>query len=48
LLDNILFLTFYTGLILLFRKKNWGGGGTAPPAPPLATALEGDGQYNVN
>ena len=36
--DNILFSTFYTGLFLLFRKKNWGA--RAPPAPPLATALE--------
>ena len=28
----------YTGLFLLFRKKNWGG--TGPPGPsPLATAL---------
>ena len=27
----------YTGLFLPFRKKIWGG--TAPPAPPLATAL---------
>ena len=34
--DNILFPTFYTGLFLLFRKKNWGRG---PSAPPLATAL---------
>jgi len=37
LLDNILFLTFYTGLLLLSRKKT--GGARAPPAPPLATAL---------
>ena len=37
--DNILFSTFYIGLFLLFRKKNWGGGARAPPAPPLATAL---------
>ena len=36
--DNILFSTFYTGLFLLFRKKNWGGA-VPPPAPPLATAL---------
>ena len=35
--DNILFSTFYIGLFLLFKKKN--GGGRAPPAPPLATAL---------
>ena len=33
LLDNILFLAFYTGLFLLFRKKNWGG--TAPRPLPL-------------
>ena len=39
LLDNILFLTFYTGLFLLSRKKT-GGGARAPPAPPLATALQ--------
>ena len=36
--DDILFSTFYTGLFLLCRKKNWGG--TASPAPPLATALD--------
>ena len=37
--DNILFSTFYTGLVLLFRKKL--GGCTAPHlAPPLATALK--------
>ena len=36
--DNILFSTFYTGLFLLFRKKT--GGARAPPAPPLATALD--------
>ena len=28
----------YTGLFLHFRKKT-GGGGTGPPAPPLATAM---------
>ena len=29
--DNIFFSTFYTGLFLLFRKKNWEGSG--PPGP---------------
>ena len=37
--DNILFSKFYTGLFLLFRKKNWGG--TAPPAPPLPSPCYG-------
>ena len=31
--DNILFSTFYTGLFLLFRKKNWGA--RPPPPRPL-------------
>ena len=34
---DILFSTFYTGLLLLFRTKT--GGARVPPAPPLATAL---------
>ena len=40
--DKILFSTFYTGLFLLFGKKL---GGTGPPAPPLATALQGNPEY---
>ena len=37
--DNILFSTFYTGLFLLFRKKNWGGTGPPGPYPCYGTAL---------
>ena len=33
--DNILFSTFYTGLFLLFRKKNWRGTGPPRPLPLL-------------
>ena len=35
MLDNILFSTFYTGLFLLFREKNWGGHGPPRPLPLL-------------
>ena len=37
----------FTGLFLLFRKKTGGGGARAPPAPPLATALETAQQLTV-
>ena len=35
---KVYFSTYYTGLFLLFWKKNWEG--MAPPVPPLATALQ--------
>ena len=37
--DNILFSTLYTGLFLLFRKKNWGATGPPGPSPCYGTAV---------
>jgi len=39
LLDNILFLTFYTGLLLLSRKKTGGARGPPGPSPCYGTDL---------
>ena len=45
--DNILFSTFYTGLFLLFRKKNWGGARPPPGPSPCYGTVMGESSFKI-